>query len=215
MKSWHGHPPLTRVVNLISLVLLMVALGVSVLWYIQTYEYEPFVTSVGLLAAVFGFVINPWAERRSTRSDLLQSLILECGYNIMLMQHERFAPERDLTATFEVYPRLVYPCHDRILSSGLFNDDYDIPFRTALIQDRAATESFNSFLSIFEIHVILQNSEKSNEIQRGLRESDLFKSQYNHTKAVIRCILKLYHKKAELPFEITPTMLQFMHEAKE
>lgn len=212
MKFWRKHPPMTRVVNLISLVLLLVALGVSVLWYVQSYDYEPFVTSVGLLAAVFGFVINPWAERRSARSDLIQALIMECGHNLLLTQHERFSPERDLTITFEVYPRLMYACHDRILSSGFFNDDYDIPFRAAVVQNRASIELFNSFFSIFELAALNQNPEVSNKTQRGFRDSGLFKNQVEYMHALIRCILKNYHRKAELPFETTPLIAEFMRE---
>jgi hypothetical protein len=195
--------------ELISLVLSLVALVLAALWYKSTLDYEPLITSIGIAAAILAFFVEPWLEKRSTRKDMILAIIFAIAHNIAILGNRRFNPDIDLSEGRMIYPRLIYSCLDRVLSSGLFNDDKDGELRSATLNARVYFENFNNYLMAFEIRsLFLPDTEELRRHHKEMVSSELYHTTMERMSSLTKVIVRRYSKEADLDLSaVDPTDL--------
>ena len=175
--------------DIVSLLLLVVALALSLRWLSQTHDLEPLITSIGLVAAILTFFVDPWLDTRNRRKDILGAIVFETLLNIKLLTEQSyFDPNYDISQGVIIYPRLIFASMDAALSSGLFSDPKHHKLLNAIQNSRGAAEHLNNYLSIAEILSLFKDNDSRQQFQTALNTTDVFKSTMMKLQAMSKVI---------------------------
>jgi hypothetical protein len=156
-----------RVISWISVVSLVWALGMSILWWYRGSwnRMEAAASTFTLIAAVVGIPAERWAASRERRNRSLHSLREELAKNRQLINDPRFTTSSGAAATRKVYPRLLLSAVDTSLISGAFEVRGDSDLLDLLYRWRDAVQELNRRLDLTEIHLFSVPKISSDEVR--------------------------------------------------
>ena len=169
---------------IISLLALIVALFIGVAWFYAKPDYEPALTSLVMLSAIFGLFLERLVSEREKRRQLLKSLLHELFMNVGVAKDIRSLKTKEKSKTGLFLPSFYTTTLTSVIASGCFCSGKDkklFKLLTSWLQRCSETNALISFIG----NGAVSNSEHAQYHYNRMAEC-------NATKMAIESLTELY-----------------------
>ncbi len=154
------------IIIILSFGALILANIVAVVWFYFERDFEPFITSLLIFAAITGFFVEKWISKKGKRKELLVALVHELYLNMNMLEDSVFSPSSENKSKFVVFPRLESSVVNAVIWSGSFSGIKDKNIFLLLHVWRENIQRFNQRLEITETACLLNSSPENLSLWR-------------------------------------------------
>jgi hypothetical protein len=183
-------------VTFITFFPLLLGFIIAIKWWTQDLNnFEPLLTSLGLLATITGIFGERLASAIEKRRELLRALLNECISNNEILSNDRFNSNLHKQGRPIVFPRLIMSVTETAIISGVFAERKDRELFSLLHQWRHTVTEFNRRLDITELRTFTNLSpQEIHSLYQALQESKEFNDAGNLTTQLADVLKSKYPK---------------------
>jgi len=134
----------------------------SILWYIDTFKYEPLIAALSIFVAITALFIHQWLNENEMREGLLHALGYEIYKNLQIFNDSKFKPQFENESKPILYPRLETSIVEATKTTGVFKRKKDRSlFRQLYLWSEVAVD-FNRHLEMTEYLSFLKDDKDLN-----------------------------------------------------
>ena len=174
-----------------SLISLVLALVVGVIWFCSKPDYEPALTSLVLLSAILGLFIDRLVSEKEKRQQLLRSLAHEMHMNAGVAKDIKELKSKVVSNTALFLPRFYTTTLSSVVSSGIFCTKRDAKLFTYMTSWLQRGTEVNTNLSFAE-NIVSSNPGLNESPFRKVAEGQAFKMALDALVELSEYLLESY-----------------------
>lgn len=164
-----------NLVTFVTFFPLILGFILAIVWWSTEKDFEPLLTTLGLLATITGIFGERWATANEKRTELLRALLNERSSNAEILADSRFQANSHRLGRPLVFPRLIMSVNETVIASGVFAERQDSELFLLLHQWRHTVNEFNRRLDITELRTFTNlSSPEILSLYEALQESKEF-----------------------------------------
>ncbi|MBD2251792.1 hypothetical protein [Nostoc parmelioides] len=164
-----------NLVTFVTFFPLILGFILAIVWWSTEKDFEPLLTTLGLLATITGIFGERWATANEKRTELLRALLNERSSNAEILADSRFQASYHRLGRPLVFPRLIMSVNETAIASGVFAEGQDSELFLLLHQWRHTVNEFNRRLDITELRTFTNlSSPEILSLYEALQESKEF-----------------------------------------
>ena len=180
--------------------LLVVALFGAVMWAIRAPDFEPAITSLGLLASLIAIFAEKWVSEKERRKELLLVLFNELFLNLQFKFDLEKVGDPESVNNMKIYPRFHNMSVSTVIASGAFTGSKDSVIYQAMSFWHQCSSDYNNRLHHTELRVFA-NQESVTTYNTMLAKGEVSLQTFEALDDVMEKLIQYYGKEIEITQE--------------